>query len=84
MNRRQAKINLTEIEAANGHLSIEDFTSDSNDLHDLQEETWLDSVTAVKLKAERDEALPVRVSIKANLEEIKKQVCSFSLFFKDL
>jgi hypothetical protein len=68
---------LVETEAANRHLSIEDFISDSNDLCDLQEETWLDSITAVKLKAERDEALSLRVSIKADLEKIKNQVCHF-------
>ncbi|XP_067208945.1 cilia- and flagella-associated protein 43-like [Linepithema humile] len=75
INRQQAKINLVETEAVNRHLSIEDFISDSNELYDLQEETWLDSITAVKLKAERNKALSLRVFIKADLEKIKNQIC---------
>jgi len=75
---------VVETETANKHLSMRDFISDSNESYELQEETWLDSITAVKLKAEHDEALSLRVSIKADLEKIKCQVCLFSLFLTDI
>lgn len=65
---------MAEVEATNVHLSIEDFTSDFNELYDRGKETWLDSTIAAKLKAERDEALPLRASIVADLEKIKAQV----------
>jgi len=59
------------------HLTIEDFTSDSNEIYNGENETWLDSVIAAKLKAEHDEALSLRVSIIEDLEKIKTQVISF-------
>jgi len=59
------------------HLTIEDFISDSNEFYDGENQTWLDSVIAAKLKAEHDEALSLRVSIIADFEKIKTQVISF-------
>lgn len=61
------------------HLTIEDFTSDSNELY-REEENWLDGVIAAKLKTEQDEALPLRTSIIADLEKIKTQVMSLLRF----
>jgi len=68
---------LAKTEDMSVHLTIEDFTSDSNELYDRENETWLDSVIAAKLKAEHDKALSLRVSIIADLEKIKTQVISF-------
>ncbi|XP_011872064.1 PREDICTED: uncharacterized protein LOC105564361 isoform X2 [Vollenhovia emeryi] len=70
----EAKANLAEIETASVHLAIEDFTTDPNERYDREKETWLDSVIAAKLKAERDEALPRRAGIVADLEKIKTQI----------
>ncbi|XP_071559950.1 cilia- and flagella-associated protein 43 [Temnothorax nylanderi] len=70
----ETKTNLAEVEAASVHLTIEDFISDPNELYDRGKETWLDSVIAAKLKAEHDEALPLRASIVADLEKIKTQI----------
>ncbi|EZA53241.1 hypothetical protein DMN91_004557 [Ooceraea biroi] len=70
----EARTNLLETGTASVHLSVKDFASSSNVFYNLEEETWLDSVTAAKLKAERDEILPVRASILADLEKIKKQI----------
>jgi len=55
-------------------LSIEDFVSGTNVLRDSEEETWLDRASAAKSRAERDQALPLRASIVADLEKIKAQV----------
>jgi len=55
-------------------LSIEDFAPDTNVLRDSEEETWLDKASAAKSRAERDQALPLRASIMADLEKIKAQV----------
>lgn len=80
----ETKTNLTETKAASVHLMIEDFTSDPNELYGRGKETWLDSIIAAKLKAEQDEALPLRASIIADLEKIKTQVMSFLEFTSDL
>lgn len=74
----ETRTNLAESRAVSVHLSIEDFTSGSNKLYGLAGETWLENVIAAKLKAERDEALPLRASIIADLEKIKNQVYIFS------
>lgn len=66
------------------YSTIEDFASDPNELYDRGKETWLDSVIAAKLKAEHDEALPLRASIVADLEKIKTQVISLLRFDFDL
>lgn len=73
----ETKINLAESRDVSVHLSIEDFASGPNELYGLAGETWLDNVIATKLKAERDEALPLRASIIADLEKIKNQVYYF-------
>ncbi|XP_036145766.1 cilia- and flagella-associated protein 43 [Monomorium pharaonis] len=71
----ETKTNLTlETETTSIRLTIEDFTSDSNELYSQGIETWLDSIIAAKLKAERDEALLLRASIVADLEKIKTQI----------
>lgn len=70
----ETKKNLAQNRAANVHLSIEDFVSGPNELYGLAEKTWLDNVIAAKLKAEGNEALPLRASIIADLEKIKNQV----------
>ncbi|XP_029667223.1 cilia- and flagella-associated protein 43-like [Formica exsecta] len=70
----ETRTNLAESRAVSVHLSIEDFTSGSNKLYGLAGETWLENVIAAKLKAERDEALPLRASIIADLEKIKNQI----------
>lgn len=75
----ETKINLAETEAASMHLTIEDFTSDSNELY-REKENWLDGVIAAKLKAEHDEALSLRTSIIADFEKIKTQVMSLLKF----
>lgn len=62
------------------HLSIKDFASGPNKLYGSAGETWLENVIAAKLKAERDEALPLRASILADLEKIKNQVYIFLEF----
>lgn len=67
---------MAESEDMSPHLAIEDFTSDANKLYEQGKETWLDGVIAAKLKAEHDEALPLRASIVADLEKIKTQVMS--------
>lgn len=77
----EAKINLTESKGVSVHLSIEDFASGPNELYGLAGETWLDNVIAAKLKAERDEALPLRASILTDLEKIKSQVYIYMPFF---
>lgn len=61
-------------EVTNVHLSMEIFESDSHQLYTTTEETWLDNITVAKLKAERDEALPLRESIIVDLNKIKDQV----------
>lgn len=71
---------MAETEVASLYLTIEDFTSDPNELYDRGKETWLDSVIAAKLKAEYDEALPVQACIIADLEKIKTQVMSLLKF----
>ncbi|XP_072759720.1 cilia- and flagella-associated protein 43 [Anoplolepis gracilipes] len=70
----ETRTNLTESKTVSVHLSIEDFTSGTNKLYGLAGETWLDNIIATKLKAERDEALPLRASIIADLEKIKNQI----------
>lgn len=80
----EAKINLAETETASVHLTIEDFISDPNELYGQGKECWLDSKIAAKLKAEHDEAVPLRASIVADLEKIKTQVMSFFLEFNSI
>ncbi|KAL6445963.1 hypothetical protein ACFW04_000971 [Cataglyphis niger] len=70
----EARTNLAESRAVSVHLSIEDFASGRNKLYGLTGKTWLENVIAAKLKAERDEALPLRASILADLEKIKNQI----------
>lgn len=71
----EARENLAETAAASTRLSMEDFSQGPNKIHDLEKETWLDGVIAAKLKAECDEALPMRASIAADLKKIKNQAC---------
>ncbi|XP_011693346.1 PREDICTED: uncharacterized protein LOC105453253 [Wasmannia auropunctata] len=71
---RETKTNLAETEAMSVHLTIENFSSDPSELYDRENETWLDSVIAAKLKTERDKALPRRASIVADFEKIKAQI----------
>ena len=67
---------MTETETMNMNLTIEDFTSDPNE-HDQGKKSWLDNIIAAKLKAEHEEALPLRASVLVNLEKIQTQVMSF-------
>ncbi|KAG5339959.1 CFA43 protein, partial [Acromyrmex charruanus] len=70
----ETKTNLTETENMNMNLTIENFTSDPNEQYDQGKKSWLDSIIADKLKAEHEEALPLRASILADLEKIQTQI----------
>ncbi|EFN89911.1 WD repeat-containing protein C10orf79 [Harpegnathos saltator] len=73
----ETRANLVETEAASTRLSMEDFSYGPSELHGR--ETWLDSVIAAKLQAERDEALLERAAIVADLKRIKDQARLFEI-----
>lgn len=77
----ETKADLVASETVSLHSSMQDFVSGQGTLYNLTEGTWLDDIIAAKLKAEREQALPIRATIVADLKKIKNQVRFPKFFF---